>query len=141
MTAHDRYAVLTHVGPGTPTGKYMRHFWHPVAASVEVRDDPVRVKQYSKMNRYHVSITAYLLDKLKKINDGDGTLLDRTLLYQGSNMGNSNRHAHERVPVILVGGAAGLKGNMHYLFPEGKERTSNLLLTLLKRFEIGRAHV
>ena len=44
MTAHDRYAVLTHVGPGTPMGKYMRYFWHPIAASAEVKDDPVRVK-------------------------------------------------------------------------------------------------
>ncbi len=44
MTETDRYAVLTRVGPGTPMGKYMRYFWHPVAASVEVRDDPVRVK-------------------------------------------------------------------------------------------------
>ena len=44
MTETDRYAVLTRVGPGTPMGKYMRYFWHPIAASVEVKNDPVRVR-------------------------------------------------------------------------------------------------
>jgi hypothetical protein len=110
--------------------------WH---GSSHHDDVPERVKNYSKMNRYHVSLTAYLVKKLRDIKEADGTVLDHTLVYQGSNMGNSNRHAHERVPVILVGGLNGkMKGNYHYMYKEGEQRTSNLLLSLLEKYDIQR---
>mgnify|MGYP003331827439 CR=1 FL=1 len=76
-------------------------------------------------------------EKLAKTPEADGTLLDHTLIYKGSNMGNSNRHAHENTPAILVGGLNGrLKGNRHLVFPDSKERTSNLLLSILDMFDI-----
>ena len=110
--------------------------WH---GSSHHDDVPGRVKDYSKINRYHYSLTAYLVKKLKGIQEADGSVLDNTLVYMGSNMGNSNRHAHERVPAALIGGASGkLKGNRHYIFKEGEERTSNLLLTILNKFGIER---
>jgi hypothetical protein len=61
------------------------------------------------------------------------------LLYMGSNMGNSHRHAHEKVPVILAGGIDGTyKGNRHFVYPDNTEKTSNMLLTLLQLYGIER---
>ena len=95
-------------------------------------DKPENIANYAKVNRYHVQNLAYFCDKLSKIQDGDGTLLDHVLIYKGSNMGNSHRHAHEKVPVILVGGIDGtFKGNRHLVFPDNTQRTSNMLLSLL----------
>jgi len=100
-------------------------------------DKPENIGNYAKVNRYHVQNLAYFCDKLAKIQDGDGTLLDHVLIYKGSNMGNSHRHAHEKVPVILVGGIDGtFKGNRHLVFPDNTQRTSNMLLSLLHLYGI-----
>ena len=102
-------------------------------------DKPENIANYSKMNRYHVQNLAYFVDKLKKIPEGDGNVLDHVLIYKGSNMGNSHRHAHEKVPVILVGGIDGtFKGNRHIVFPDNQQRTSNMLLTILHKYGIER---
>ena len=102
-------------------------------------DKPENVANYAKVNRYHVQNLAYFVDKLKKTPDGDGNLLDHVLIYKGSNMGNSHRHAHEKVPVILAGGLDGtLKGNRHLVFGDGKERTSNMLLSILHLYGVER---
>ena len=71
------------------------------------QEDPVQVRRYADINRYHVSTLAYFAEKLRSIPDGDGTLLDHSLIMYGSNMGNSNQHQHFDVPHILVGGANG----------------------------------
>jgi hypothetical protein len=95
-------------------------------------DKPENIANYAKVNRYHVENLAYFCDKLAKTPDGDGTVLDHVLIYKGSNMGNSHRHAHEKVPVILVGGIDGtFKGNRHLVFPDNTQRTSNMLLSIL----------
>jgi hypothetical protein len=108
--------------------------WH---GSSHHGDKPENIANYSKMNRYHVQNLAYFVDKLKKIPDGDGTVLDHVLIYKGSNMGNSHRHAHEKVPVILVGGIDGtFKGNRHIVFPDNTQRTSNMLLSILRLYGI-----
>ena len=100
-------------------------------------DKPENVANYAKINRYHVQNLAYFCDKLSKIPDGDGTVLDHVLIYKGSNMGNSHRHAHEKVPVILVGGIDGtFKGNRHLVFPDNTQRTSNMLLSILYLYGI-----
>ena len=100
-------------------------------------DKPENIANYAKVNRYHVQNLAYFCEKLSRIPDGDGTLLDHVLIYKGSNMGNSHRHAHEKVPVILVGGIDGtFKGNRHLAFPDNTQRTSNMLLSLMHLYEI-----
>ena len=100
-------------------------------------DKPENVANYAKINRYHVQNLAYFCEKLQTIPVGDGTLLDHVLIYKGSNMGNSHRHAHEKVPVILVGGIDGtFKGNRHLVFPDNTQRTSNMLLSILHLFGI-----
>ena len=94
-------------------------------------EDPGRVAQYAKLNQYHVQTVAYLAEKLRSIPDGDGTLLDHSLILFGSNMGNSNQHLHYDVPHILIGGASGrLKGNRHLAFPSRTVPTGNLLLSI-----------
>jgi hypothetical protein len=78
-----------------------------------------------------VKTIAYFAEKLRSIRDGDGTLLDHSLILYGSNMGNSNQHLHYDVPHILIGGAGGkLKGNRHLAFPSRTVPTSNLLLSI-----------
>src|SRR6187399_862311 len=100
-------------------------------------DKPENIANYSKVNRYHVQNLAYFVEKLSKIPDGDGSLLDHVLIYKGSNMGNSHRHAHEKVPVVLVGGIDGtFKGNRHLVFPDNTQRTSNMLLSVLHLYGI-----
>jgi len=108
--------------------------WH---GSSHHGDKPENVANYSKINRYHVQNLAYFVDKLSKIPDGDGTVLDHILIYKGSNMGNSHRHAHVKVPVILVGGIDGtFKGNRHLVFPDNTQRTSNMLVSILHLYGI-----
>src|SRR5438552_4879899 len=102
-------------------------------------DKPENVANYSKVNRYHVQNLAYFCEKLKNIPDGDGSVLDHVLIYKGSNMGNSHRHAHIKVPVILLGGIDGtFKGNRHIVFPDDTQKTSNMLLSILRLYGIQR---
>jgi hypothetical protein len=80
---------------------------------------------------------AYFAKKLKSIPEGDGTLLDHSLILYGTNMGNSNQHLHYDVPHILVGGASGrLKGGRHLGYPSKTVTTGNLLLSILDMFDI-----
>jgi hypothetical protein len=100
-------------------------------------EDPDKIREYSKINRYHVSCLAYFVDKLKKTADGDGTLLDHSLILYGTNMGNSNQHVHYDVPHILAGGAGGrLRGGRHLAYPAKTITTGNLLLSVLDMFDI-----
>ena len=113
--------------------------WHGTSHHGDIPDNKAN---YAKVNRYHVENLAYFCDKLRNVPDGDGTLLDHVLIYKSSNMGNSHRHAHEKVPVVLVGGVDGtFKGNRHLVFPDSTERTSNLLLSILGLYGIERKSV
>ena len=91
----------------------------------------------AKVNAHHVSLFGYFLEKLQATKEGDGTLLDRTMILYGSNMGNSNQHVHYDVPHVLIGGANGkLKGNRHIAYPQRQVPTGNLLLSVLDKFDI-----
>jgi hypothetical protein len=80
---------------------------------------------------------AHFIEKLAKTPDGDGTLLDHSLVMYGTNMGNSNQHRHEDVPFLLIGGANGkLKGGRHLVYPSKQVPSGNLLLSVLDRFDI-----
>jgi hypothetical protein len=101
-------------------------------------EDPGRMAQYARLNRYHVQMLAYLVKKLSEIKEGDGSLLDRSLILYGSNMGNSNQHLHYDVPHILVGGASGkMKGDKHIAVASRTVPTGNLLLSILDKFDVG----
>ncbi len=100
-------------------------------------ENPDRIAEYSKINRYHVQCLAYFVDKLKKTPDGDGTLLDHSLILYGSNMGDSNQHLHYDVPHVLIGGASGqIKGGRHLAYPSRTVTTGNLLLSILKLYGV-----
>jgi hypothetical protein len=100
-------------------------------------ENPRQIELLAKINQYHVKMVSYLIENLSKKQDGDGTLLDRSLVLYGSNMGNSNQHVHYDVPHVLVGGANGkLKGGRHIAYPTKTIPTGNLLLSLLDKFDI-----
>jgi hypothetical protein len=101
------------------------------------QDDPNQIRRYADLNRYHVSTMAYFAEKLKEIPDGDGTMLDNSLILYGTNMGNSNQHQHYDVPHLLVGGAGGrLKGNRHIAYERKTVTTGNLLLNVLDMYGV-----
>ena len=90
-----------------------------------------RILDFAKINRYHVSMVPYLLEKLKNTPDGDGTLLTNSLILYGSPMADSNIHNHRRVPFFAAGHAGGkLKGGLHIKAPDGTPM-ANSMLTML----------
>jgi len=100
-------------------------------------EDPRRIADLSKINQYHVKMLAHLVSRLANTPEGDGTLLDHSLVLYGSNMGNPNQHLHYDVPHVLVGGLNGkLKGGRHLAYPTKTIPTGNLLLTLLDMYDI-----
>ena len=89
--------------------------------------------EFAKINTYHVSLLPYFINKLKSIQDGDKTLLDRTVILYGSPMGNSNVHNHKRCPLFLAGHANGqIAGNLHVM-SEDRTPMANVMLTLLHK--------
>jgi hypothetical protein len=90
-----------------------------------------RIMDFAKINRYHVSMLPYLLEKLKNTPEGDGNLLDNSLIIYGSPMGDSNIHNHKRVPLVLAGRAGGkLTGGVHIKAPDGTPM-ANAMFTAL----------
>jgi hypothetical protein len=101
------------------------------------QDEARQMADYAKLNRYHVSTMAYFAKKLKDTPDGDGNLLDHSLILYGSNMGNSNQHQHYDVGHTLVGGANGkLKGGRFLNYERKKVTTGNLLLSILDMYGV-----
>ena len=89
------------------------------------------IVEFSKINRYHVSLLPYLLDKLKDTQEGDSDLLEKSVILYGSGMGDPNLHNHKRCPLILLGHANGrLAGGVHVKAAEGTPM-ANAMLTLL----------
>jgi hypothetical protein len=93
--------------------------------------DPEKVAKIAKINQYHVSLFAYFLEKLNSISEGNGTLLDNSLILYGSGMGNPNIHNHVDLPIVVAGGAAGkVRGGRHIKYDQPAP-LANLHLTLL----------
>jgi hypothetical protein len=92
--------------------------------------DPEKVEKLVKIDELHVAMFAYLLKKLKETPDGDGTLLDHSMVLFGSSISESNIHTHDDLPIVLAGGANGrLKGNRHLVYPR-ETPLNNLLLSM-----------
>ena len=105
-------------------------------------EEPSRVREYAKLNRYHVQTLARFVEKLRSIPEGDGTLLDHSLVLYGSNMGNSNQHLHYDVPHVLLGGASGqLEGGRHLSYPARAVTSGNLLLSIMDMFGVHRDRI
>ena len=96
-------------------------------------NDPAKKARLVKIQRYHTNAFARFVAKLAKMPDGDGSMLDHSLLLYGSNMSNSNLHNQYPLPIALVGRACGaVKGGQHINFPE-RTPMANVLLTMLQR--------
>ncbi len=105
----------------------------PFHATSHHQDLPEKIEKLTKINTYHVGLVAYLLEKLKSRPDGDGTLLDHSLILFGSCMSNPNLHNHSPLPVFVAGGAGGkMKGGRHVKYPENTPM-ANLLMTALDK--------
>jgi hypothetical protein len=99
-------------------------------------NNPEKIKNYTKLNTYHIQLFADFLKKLQSTNDGDGTLLDHSVLLYGSGMSEGNTHNNLNVPVLVVGSADGrIKGGRHLRYPKGTP-LSNLGLTLLDKLGV-----
>ncbi len=96
-------------------------------------NDPHKIARMARINQHHVSLFAYFLDRLKATREGNGSLLDHSLLLYGSGMGNPNVHDHTNLPIIVAGGGAGrMKGGRHIRYDQPTP-LANLHLTLLDR--------
>lgn len=96
-------------------------------------NDPRKVARIALINRFHVSLFADFLAKLKATPEGNGSLLDHSLILYGSGMGDGNMHTHDNLPIIVAGGAAGrMKGGRHLQFARATP-LANLHLTLLDK--------
>jgi Protein of unknown function (DUF1552) len=91
------------------------------------------ITEFAQINRYHVGLLPYFLEKLRTIQDGDASLLDRSLIIYGSPMGDPNVHNHKRCPLLVVGGGNGqMPGNNHLRAPAGTPM-ANVMLTLMHK--------
>ena len=97
---------------------------------------PELIAHMSKINRYHVGVLAGYLARLRATRDGDGTLLDHMTILYGSGISNSNAHAGDNLPLVLVGGGAGtLKGGRHLRYAD-QPSMGNLLVTLMDKLGV-----
>ena len=128
----DVTRVASYIMVGEGTNRTYNHIgvsdaFHPLSHHANNMD---RIQKLVKVQRYHVERFAEFVDKLAKIPDGEGSLLDHSMLMYGSNMSNSDRHNNYPLPIILVGGACGaLRGGQHVTLPE-YTTLSNLHLTV-----------
>jgi len=92
------------------------------------------ILDFNKINKYHVSMLPYFLKKLQDTQEGDSTLLDKTVIMYGSPMSDPNLHAHRRCPLFMLGHGAGrLEGDIHLKAPDGTPM-ANVMLSLLHKF-------
>jgi hypothetical protein len=97
------------------------------------RDDPDLIVKKAKIDFYQTQLLAYFLEKLQAAHDGDGTLLDHSLILFGSGMGDGNLHRHFDLPCVLAGGLGGsIRPGNHIRYPDNTPM-SNLLVTLLDK--------
>jgi hypothetical protein len=100
------------------------------------QDDPERLAKVAKINTYHMTFFKYFLEKLRATPDGDGSLLDHSMIVYGAGMSNSNAHDPRNLPVLLAGGGCGeIKGGRHLRFPK-ETPLANLHVTLLDKLGV-----
>jgi hypothetical protein len=107
--------------------------FHPLSHHA---NDPGKQDRLAVIQTYHTKVFARFIERLVKTPEGDGSLLDHSMVLYGSNMSDSNRHNNDPLPSVILGHAHGrIKGGQHLSYPQDS-RHSNLLLTLLERTEI-----
>jgi hypothetical protein len=106
---------------------------HPLSHHNDV---PELIAHMSKINRYHAQLFSQYLAKLRATPDGDGSLLDHTIVLYGSGISNSTRHSGDNLPLLVMGGGSGtLKGGRHLTYAN-KPTMANLLVTLMDKMGV-----
>ena len=104
--------------------------FHPLSHHA---NDPAKIERLIRIQNYHTQVFAKFIDKLKKTPDGDGSLLDHSIILYGSNMSNSDLHNNDPLPNAILGKGYGkIKGGQHLKFEQDTPH-ANLLLTLLNK--------
>jgi hypothetical protein len=104
--------------------------FHPLSHH---QNDPAKIAKCIQINTLHTQMLAYFLDKMRSTPDGDGSLLDHSMIVYGSAISDGNLHLHDNLPVLVAGGGSGtLKGGRHIRYPN-ETPTTNLYLTLLDK--------
>ncbi len=107
--------------------------YHPLSHH---QNDSAKIAQVLQIDILHSEMFAYYLEKMRSTPDGDGSLLDHSIILYGSSLSDGNLHVHNDLPIMLVGGGAGqLKGGRHVRYPDDTP-TTNLFLTLLDKLNI-----
>jgi Protein of unknown function (DUF1552) len=95
--------------------------------------DPEKIEKTVKINTFHIKMLSYYLDKLRSTSDGDGSLLDHSLIMYGAALSDANLHLYTDLPLLLVGGGVnGIKGGVHVRYPKRTPLT-NLLVAMLNK--------
>jgi hypothetical protein len=111
----------------------VRDAFHTLSHHSNVKEN---IERFAVLNTYHVGLFAYFLDKLRTTADGDGTLLDHSIVLYGSGMSDGNQHNHTDLPVLVAGGASGrLKGGRHLRHPKNTPM-ANLLVAMLDKLGV-----
>ena len=116
----------------------VRHGHHSISHH---RNDAKKVEALAKINHYHCSLFAHFLGRMKSIREGDGTLLDHSMIVYGGAIGDGNRHTHHDLPVVLAGKANGkLKTGTHMVYPRYTPM-ANLFLSMLDIVDVPTARL
>lgn len=122
MSRESSYRTFNQIGISDP--------WHVISHHGE---QPEKIARNAKINAFCLSMFVKFLDRMRSTPDGGGSLLDQSLFFYGSGMGNSNVHATDPLPMLAVGGGAG--GNRHLVLPK-KTEIGNLWLTVANRYGV-----
>ncbi|MEP7353866.1 MAG: DUF1552 domain-containing protein [Acidobacteriota bacterium] len=137
MTRVFSFMMAAEVSGQTYSNIGVSDAFHPLSHH---NNEPAKLERLTKVQAYHTQVFAKFLDKLAKMPDGDGSMLDHSLFLYGSNMANSNAHNHYPIPTSIVGGWKTVKGGQHLVPPE-RTPLGNVLLTFLDRIGISQDKV
>jgi hypothetical protein len=129
MTRVFSFMMAAEVSGQTYTNIGVPDAFHPLSHH---NNEAGKMERLTKVQNYHTQVFARFLDKLAKMPDGDGTMLDHSLFLYGSNMSNSNAHNHYPLPTAIVGGWKTVKGGQHVV-PAEHTPLANVLVTMLDR--------
>jgi CRISPR/Cas system CSM-associated protein Csm4 (group 5 of RAMP superfamily) len=99
-------------------------------------NDQVKKEKIKQINLFHVSQLAYLLEKLKATKEGEGNLLDHSMIAYGSGNSDGNAHNHDDLPILLAGGGCGTLSSGRHLRFSKETPLNNLWLSMLNRMDI-----
>jgi len=104
--------------------------FHPLSHH---QNNPAKIEKLVKVQNFHTRMFAGFIERLAKTPDGDGSLLDHSIILFGSNMSNSDMHNNDPLPLAVLGKGYGrIKGGQHLHYPQNTP-SANLMLTLLER--------